>query len=172
MAQLVKNSPAMWETWVWSLGWEDPLEKKRLPTPVFWPGEFHGLYSPCGRKESDTTETFTSHCYQTQIWLLATQKPIIREAGATTKERCSIQKSPQSGEKVDSCPESNSEDSAQSWQFLLGEMWGKHFREPFSRSLDSVLFFIVCKMADSLHILSFLCDLPSGFLKGLLGVES
>ena len=27
MAQLVKNSPAMWETWVQSLGWEDPLEK-------------------------------------------------------------------------------------------------------------------------------------------------
>ena len=27
MAQLVKNSPAMQETWVGSLGWEDPLEK-------------------------------------------------------------------------------------------------------------------------------------------------
>ena len=27
MAQLVKNPPAMWETWVRSLGWEDPLEK-------------------------------------------------------------------------------------------------------------------------------------------------
>ena len=27
MAQLVKNLPAMRETWVWSLGWEDPLEK-------------------------------------------------------------------------------------------------------------------------------------------------
>ena len=27
VAQLVKNSPAMWETWVQSLGWEDPLEK-------------------------------------------------------------------------------------------------------------------------------------------------
>ena len=26
-AQLVKNLPAMWETWVRSLGWEDPLEK-------------------------------------------------------------------------------------------------------------------------------------------------
>ena len=26
-AQMVKNPPAMWETWVWSLGWEDPLEK-------------------------------------------------------------------------------------------------------------------------------------------------
>ena len=27
MAQKVKNPPAMWETWVWSLGWEDPLEE-------------------------------------------------------------------------------------------------------------------------------------------------
>ena len=27
VAQLVKNLPAMWEAWVWSLGWEDPLEK-------------------------------------------------------------------------------------------------------------------------------------------------
>ena len=27
MAQLVKNLPAMWETWVQSLGWEDPLEE-------------------------------------------------------------------------------------------------------------------------------------------------
>ena len=29
--------------------------EERLPTPVFWPGEFHGLYSPWGHKESDTT---------------------------------------------------------------------------------------------------------------------
>ena len=27
VAQLVKNPPAMWETWVRSLGWEDPLKK-------------------------------------------------------------------------------------------------------------------------------------------------
>ena len=27
VSQLVKNLPAMWETWIWSLGWEDPLEK-------------------------------------------------------------------------------------------------------------------------------------------------
>ena len=27
VAQLVKNLPAIQETWVWSLGWEDPLEK-------------------------------------------------------------------------------------------------------------------------------------------------
>ena len=29
---------------------------QQLPTPVFWPREFHGLYSPWGCKESDTTE--------------------------------------------------------------------------------------------------------------------
>ena len=27
VAQTVKNQPAMWETWVQSLGWEDPLEE-------------------------------------------------------------------------------------------------------------------------------------------------
>ena len=47
----------MWETWVQSLGWGDPLEKgKGSPVPVFWPGEFHGLYSPWGHKESDMIE--------------------------------------------------------------------------------------------------------------------
>ena len=56
MAQLVKNPPAMMETWVQSLGWEDPLEKGKVLTPVFWPTEFHGLYSPWGRKESDMIE--------------------------------------------------------------------------------------------------------------------
>ena len=28
VAQMVKHLPAMQETWVWSLGWEDPLEKE------------------------------------------------------------------------------------------------------------------------------------------------
>ena len=56
VAQLVKNPPAMRETWVQSLGWEDSLGREWLPTPVFWPREFHGLYSPWGRKELDTTE--------------------------------------------------------------------------------------------------------------------
>ena len=43
LAWLVKNPPAIWETWVRSLSWENPLEKGRLPTPAFWPGEFHGV---------------------------------------------------------------------------------------------------------------------------------
>ena len=53
---MVKNLPAMQETWVWSLGWENLLEKGTATISVFWPGEFHGLYSPLGHKESDTTE--------------------------------------------------------------------------------------------------------------------
>ena len=61
MAQTVKNPPAMQETPVQSLGWEDPLEKEWHPTPVLLPGESHGQrslesYSPWGCKESDRTK--------------------------------------------------------------------------------------------------------------------
>ena len=56
MAQLLKNPPAMWKTWVQSLGLEDSLLQGKATTPVFWPGKFHGLYSPWGHKELDTTE--------------------------------------------------------------------------------------------------------------------
>ena len=52
VSQLVKNPPALRKTWVGKIPWR----RKRLPTPVFWPGEVHGLYSPWGLKESDTTE--------------------------------------------------------------------------------------------------------------------
>ena len=38
--------------WVRKILWR----RERLPTPVFWPGEFHGLYSPWGRQELDMTE--------------------------------------------------------------------------------------------------------------------
>ena len=64
MAQLVKNLSAMRETWV-SLGWKNTWRRERLPTPVFWPGEFHGLCSPWGCKESDRTERLLlSQMYQ------------------------------------------------------------------------------------------------------------
>ena len=53
-AQLVMNTPAVWETWVLSLGWEDPLEKgKATPSSIL---AWRIPYSPWGRKESDTTE--------------------------------------------------------------------------------------------------------------------
>ena len=63
---MVKNLPAMWETWVRSLGREGPLEKEmathssipawRIP----WMEELGGLQS-AGRKELDTTERLHFH---------------------------------------------------------------------------------------------------------------
>ena len=38
------------------LGLIPGLGRERLPTPVFWPREFRGLYSPWSHQESDTTE--------------------------------------------------------------------------------------------------------------------
>ena len=61
VAQTVKNLPAVWETRVPSLGWEDPLEKGRathssiLAWKIPWIEE-PGGYSPWGCEESDTTE--------------------------------------------------------------------------------------------------------------------
>ena len=45
------------DPWVGKIPWR----RERLPTPVFWPGEIHGLYSPCGCKESDMTEWLLLH---------------------------------------------------------------------------------------------------------------
>ena len=61
VAQTVKNPTAMRETWVPSLGWEDPLEEGMathsniLPWEIPWTEEPGGLQS-MGHKESDTTE--------------------------------------------------------------------------------------------------------------------
>jgi len=57
VVQLVKNPPAMWETWVQSLSWDDPPEKGKatqssiLAWRIPWT-----IYSPWGHKDSDTTE--------------------------------------------------------------------------------------------------------------------
>ena len=56
VAQMVKNLPAMQETWVHPWIGKIPWRREQIPTPVFWPGEFHGLYSPWGYKELDMTE--------------------------------------------------------------------------------------------------------------------
>ena len=64
LVQMVKNLPAMWETWVQSLGWEDPLEKVMathssiLAWRIPWTEE-PGRKAPWGHKESDTTERLT-----------------------------------------------------------------------------------------------------------------
>ena len=61
MAQTVKNPPAVLETQVQSLGWEDPLEKKMathsniLTWRIPWTARLH----PWGHKELDTTKRLT-----------------------------------------------------------------------------------------------------------------
>ena len=52
VAQMVKNLPAMQETWVSSLAWEDPLEE--APTPVFLPGEGPWTEEPGGLQSMGT----------------------------------------------------------------------------------------------------------------------
>ena len=62
VAQLVKNPAAIQETWVRSLGWEDPLEEGTathssiLAWRIPWT-----VYSPWGHQESDTTERLSLH---------------------------------------------------------------------------------------------------------------
>ena len=58
---MVKNLPAMQETWIRFLGQEDPQKRAWQPTPVLLPEESHGWrslegYSPLSHKASDTTE--------------------------------------------------------------------------------------------------------------------
>ena len=61
VVQRLKHLPAMWETWVQSLGREDPLEKEMathssiLAWRIPWTEELGGLQST-GRQESDTTQ--------------------------------------------------------------------------------------------------------------------
>ena len=74
MAQMVKNPPVMWETWVRSLGGEDTLEKEMathssiLAWRIPWTEEPGGLQS-MGRKELDMTERLnsTARCGRTVV---------------------------------------------------------------------------------------------------------
>ena len=65
---MVKLLPAIWETWVRSLGWEDLLEKEMAThsSILAWK-KSHGQrslvgYSPWGHKETDTTEHTGMYC--------------------------------------------------------------------------------------------------------------
>ena len=64
VAQMVKNPPVMWETWVWAPGQEDPLEKKLATHSSILAWRIPNLeelvgYSPRGCKELDMTEWLT-----------------------------------------------------------------------------------------------------------------
>ena len=79
----------MWETWVWSLGWEDPLEVSmethsnnlawRIPTPVFLPGEFwenrqkttvwSGGRQPLGFRQGIISRIIDTGCWEYSVFL-------------------------------------------------------------------------------------------------------
>ena len=63
---MVKNPPAMWETWVQSLGWEDALVKGMATHSSILAWRIPWTVSPWGHKELDMTEylslSFLSGC--------------------------------------------------------------------------------------------------------------
>ena len=65
VAQIVKNLPAVQETWVWSLGWEDPLEKGMaahssiLAWRISWTEEPGGLHSMASQRVRHNSEPLT-----------------------------------------------------------------------------------------------------------------
>ena len=66
--------------------------RERLPTPVFRPGEFHGLYSPRGCKQSDLTEqrSLLLHFLQQQEgWGDFSGGPTARNPPANAEDLCS-----------------------------------------------------------------------------------
>ena len=62
VAQTMKNPPAMWDTWVWSLGQDDPLEKRMGTHSGILPGEFHGQRSLVG---------YSTWITKSQVWLMS-----------------------------------------------------------------------------------------------------
>ena len=105
ITQLVKNRLQCWrpqfDSWVWKIPWR----RDRLPIPVFWPGEFHGLYSPQFSKELDMIEwlslSFTCFLWLAHqfppadeqynichIWSLHQRKGVAPVTGLSTDRRC------------------------------------------------------------------------------------
>ena len=63
-----------------------PWRRERLPTPVFWPGEFHGLCSPRGHKE-DTTAQLSLH-FTTYVEKLSQRGFELSQVGTFSKFVC------------------------------------------------------------------------------------
>ena len=85
------------DPWVGKIPWR----RERLPTPVFWPEEFHGLHSPWGHKESGMTERLWLswlQCFsripcqftfvQCDFFFDRTHKKLIRSAGTQRTSIC------------------------------------------------------------------------------------
>ena len=103
VAQMVKNLPAMWETWVLSLGWEDPLEKRKATHSSIlawensmdcivhgvaksrtWLGDFHfGSAGPI----PDITCQWDWYCWR--LWMLEAELGREKDKVSSTQDRIS-----------------------------------------------------------------------------------
>ena len=82
VAQTVKNPPAMRETWVWSLGWEDPLEEA---TPVSLPWESPWIEEPGGLQSMGSQRV--RHNWATELnWTEGFERQLGHEGRATMNE--------------------------------------------------------------------------------------
>ena len=92
MAQRIKRLPAMWETQVQSLGWEDPLEKEMatqssiLAWRIPWTEE-PGGYRPCGCKERNTAEQLSTQPKTDMTSLVPSVKRVV--VGGSARWGCS-----------------------------------------------------------------------------------
>ena len=73
VAQSVKTPPAVWETWIRSLCWEDPLEKGKATHSSILAWRIPWIYSPWGCKELDTTEQLSLSLFLSLIWVWASK---------------------------------------------------------------------------------------------------
>ena len=87
VAQTVKNPPAVRETWVWSLGWEDPCRRAWLPTPVFLPRESPWTEEPGGLQSmgSQRVRHDSAHVVNNihTVGVCSTGKPLKTQIGTT-----------------------------------------------------------------------------------------
>ena len=88
VAQLVKNLPAMWETCIESLGWEDPLETGKSTHSVLWPGEFHGCISMGSHGVGHNWVTFTFNGERNTHLNAESQKIERRDKKAFLSDQC------------------------------------------------------------------------------------
>ena len=92
VAQLVKNPPAMWETWVWSLGWEDTLEKGKATHSniLAWrlPWTIQSLGSQRVRRDFHF-QTFSSYSLFDPVhWRQQKNTPLPKDVSILTPNTC------------------------------------------------------------------------------------
>ena len=65
---MVKNPPVMWETWVLSLDWEDPLEEGMATHSIFLPGESPWTEESGGLQSMGMQRVAHIKCTNTYVW--------------------------------------------------------------------------------------------------------